>query len=436
MDAERQVLGAILYNENDCEVAFEQLIPEHFRDSFHRSIFKTMLKLREDGKEITLVSISARKDMEDWAMEIVAEVVTTGGINTHCNMLIDKYYLEVARKGGEWLAQEAQKEDATPRSILEVVEKLALKMADRVGQRGLEHISKVGSRVITELDEISQGKIAGVSTGFDSLDSNGFTFKNGKFNVIAGRPSMGKSALALDIAQQCNVNVALFSLEMTSEELYERLISTQTGVTNDDLRDGTAIRFNSGAIMKAVDTISGHKIWIDDGAYKTPLQIRSQGKRLKAKEGIGMIIIDYIQLMKLGGKIESRRQEIGEISKILTRTAKELGIPVVAVAQLNRDCEQRPDKRPLLSDLKESGELEQDAHQVWFIFREEVYDEGAEENKAEILVRKNRSGRIGKINLTFQKERTHFTDYIPPEPNPLDEPLPSVRRAQAEGGSD
>lgn len=424
MNIERQILGSILYNENECDFAFEHLTPEHFRDKFHRSIYEIMQKLRQDGKEITLISIGERPDVSDWAMEVSSEVVTTGGIRTHCDMLIDAYYLNVAKRGGEWLAEEAQKQGATPRSIFEVIEKLALKMSDRVGQRGLEHISKVGHRVLTELDEITQGKIPGVSTGFQSLDSNGFMFRNGTFNVIASRPSMGKSSLALDIAEQSNVNVAFFSLEMTAEELYERQISSRTGISNDDLRDAPLIKYNSSSIMTAVESINGHKIWIDDGAYKTPFQILNQGKRLKAQHGIGLIIIDYIQLMKLGGKIESRRQEVGEISKILKTTAKELDIPVVALAQLNRDCEQRPDKRPLLSDLKESGELEQDAHQVWFIFREEVYDESAEPNKAEILIRKNRSGRIGKVNLTFHKEKTHFTDYVPPPNDGFDDPIP------------
>lgn len=431
-EAERQVLGGILFDEAGCELAFEILRPEHFSDTFFKTVFEAMLKLREDGQEITIISLSSRKVFEEFAMECAVEIVTIGGLKTHINIIIDAYYLRLAGKGGDWLKEAVTKEGANVKDILIGVEQIALKLADRTNDKGLEHISKVGRRVVDDLEGRTQGKISGVSTGFDKLDENGFMFRNGTLNIIAGRPSMGKSALALDIARQCNKNVAFFSLEMASEELYERLISTETGVTNDDLMDGSAIKMNTGSIMNAIDLISGNRLWIDDGAYKTPYQILSQSKRLKAQHGIDMILIDYIQLLKLGGKVESRRQELGEISKILKRTAKELNIPVVALAQLNRDCEQRPDKRPLLSDLKESGEMEQDAHQVWFIFREEVYDESAEEGKAEVLVRKNRSGRIGKVNLTFQKERTHFKTYEPPPPDPFDEPkpLPSVRRAQ------
>ena len=266
--------------------------------------------------------------------------------------------------------------------------------------------------------------MTGVPTGFIDLDEKTAGFQRGDLIIIAGRPSMGKTAFALNIAQYAGIHgeppqpVAVFSLEMSKEQLVTRLLCCEARVDASRLRTGHLIDSDWDKLMRGASALHDSKIFIDDTPAITVLELRAKSRRLKAEEGIGLIVIDYLQLMRGGASIESRQQEISDISRSLKALAKELNVPVVALSQLNRSLENRPNKRPIMSDLRESGAIEQDADVIMFVYREAVYCDKCKnkeiqcdedhERDAEIIIGKQRNGPIGTVNLTFMGEFTKF----------------------------
>lgn len=421
MDVELEVLAAIMFDAEKCTYAFETIIPEHFVRKEHREIYQTMCDLYESGESVDLITLSSKSKHEDILMDIATISHTAAHIKSHTNILVDRWYLLEARKKLKEAQESLKEKDRSPATLRERCEEIAYFLSDRTVEKGLQHISDVGTSAMKNIEEIQQGKIFGVKTGFKDLDDMGFYLRYGSLTVVAARPAMGKSALALAIAKNANVNTAIFSLEMDNEEQYERFISMKTGLTNYHLKKPDVLTDYASDIIDAAGEINKQKIWLNDSPNITTSMIASQCRRLKAQHGLELVIIDYLGLAKTEQKFSKRHEEVGYISKSLKRMAKNLGVAVLPLAQLNRKLEDRTDKRPILSDLRESGDLEQDAHVVAVLYREEVYNEECDEpEKAEFIIRKNRSGPVGTVYLTFKKQQTKFVTYEKPTSHYID----------------
>lgn len=415
MNIERQVVGEILANSDECLIAFEELKEEHFQSDSFRKIFTQMASMNKVGEQIDIMTLTEKGLNSESLMVLASEIVSAAHIKSHVKILKDRYYLRTAVSQLTEALSRASKPGATTENLRTNIEETALFLSNNVKSKGLQHISVAMASSLKQLEQISQGDLPGVKTGFRDLDNNGFFFKDKTLTIIAARPAMGKSALAWAIARKCKKKVGFFSLEMAKEEQAERSISADTGISNDDMKNRHMMKENIPKILEASYNISKETIWINDDTKVTISTIHNQCKRMIAKEGLELLIVDYMGLVESMEKFAKRNLEVGAISKGLKYIANDLGIPVVALCQLNRDCEARNDKRPLLSDLRESGDMEQDAHMVIFIYRDEVYNEDTEEKGvAEIIVRKNRAGKTGIIKLNFDGPRTTFSNYDSP----------------------
>ncbi|MFC1584628.1 replicative DNA helicase [Fibrobacterota bacterium] len=408
VEKEKTILGSLLFDISRCTAVIEKLKPDHFYYQSHQLLYQAILELFQNEKEINIESVEfyLRKKGElnkvggpDSLLKLTEEIYTISGIDALCETVKENFlrrkYIVIAQE----IIETANNEQSDIQEIIATAEKGIFNLSDQNFAQGLESMAVVVNRVKTEIEAIEAGKKPGVLTGFKTIDKVTFGLRPKTMTVIASRPGMGKTALALNIAENSNVNVAFFSIEMGSEEICERLITSFSGITSKELRNGTGIRNNNSKFLDSVSKASKSKIWIDGSPRKTPSQVISQCRRLKQKTGLDLIIVDYLQFMEMENKVESKRQEVTDISRMLKRAAKELDVPVIALAQLNRVCETRPDKRPFLSDLKESGAIEQDANMVWFIYRDEVYRKNAEEGKTEIIIRKNRSGPTPPVRI-------------------------------------
>jgi replicative DNA helicase len=273
---------------------------------------------------------------------------------------------------------------------------------------------------IDRLDELqnSEGHITGLPTGYDDLDRMTAGLQGGDLVIVAGRPSMGKTSLAMNIAEHAAISagvpVAIFSMEMSAEQLSFRMISSLGRVNQSHLRTGNFSDEDWHRINAAVSLMSEANIFIDDTPALNPTEVRARSRRLSREHGLGLIVLDYLQLMQVPGTAENRATEISQISRSLKALAKELAVPIIALSQLNRSVEQRTDKRPVMSDLRESGAIEQDADLIAFIYREEVYNkETMRKGIADIIIAKQRNGPIGEVPLTFLGEYTKFENYVP-----------------------
>jgi len=288
------------------------------------------------------------------------------------------------------------------------------------GRGGFQDIKDLLTKTVETIDFLfqSEGNITGISTGFDKFDESTTGLHPGELIIVAGRPSMGKTTFAMNIAENAaigsKVPVAVFSMEMPGEQLAMRMISSLGRIDQHHIRTGQLTDEDWPRITSAVHMLSEANLFIDDTPAMSPNEVRARARRMKRKHGLGLVVVDYLQLMQVHGASENRATEISEISRGLKALAKELHVPVIALSQLNRSLEQRPDKRPIMSDLRESGAIEQDADLIVFIYRDEVYnDDSPDKGMAEIIIAKQRNGPIGKSVLTFLGKYTKFENYIP-----------------------
>jgi replicative DNA helicase len=303
--------------------------------------------------------------------------------------------------------------DDAERRVFEIAE------AGSRGRSGLVKVSNILSSVVDRIDHLyrNPNELRGVPSGYNALDQMTGGLQRGDLVIIAGRPSMGKTTLAVNIAENAalghKIASAIFSMEMSAEQLSFRMLSSIGRISQTRLRNGKLLDEDWPRVDSAVAMMSNAPIFIDDGGALTPTEVRSRARRLKREYGLGLIVVDYLQLMQVTGTVENRATEISEISRSLKALAKELEVPVIALSQLNRSVEQRNDKRPVMSDLRESGALEQDADLIVFIYREEVYDkETPRKGIADIIIAKQRNGPIGEFQLTFLGEFTKFENLI------------------------
>lgn len=409
---ERQVLGALM-QDSERAAAVLTLTPECFTDPTHREIWDESKKLLDSGESVTPFTLPEKH--QALAMELIGDVVTMEGIESHCRILRSKEAERFTRNTLITLDERMRNEEIDVKSTIETLEGCINRLYEAKEKKQLRHVSEGCAEFLHEQEAIIAGKVMGLKTGFQTLDENGWWLENGTVTVLAGRPGMGKSAFALELAIKANVNTAFFSLEMNEKSLISRLLSVFSGISARELWTPDVIRNRVNSIIEAAGRAAKTKIWIDDTGGKSPREAIAQCKRLRARHGLGFAIFDYAQKMRSGEKNWQKRDELDSISDQVLNMAKSMDIPVLLISQLNRECETREDKRPILRDLKESGSLEQDAHMVWMMYRDEVYNPKTTKwpGIAEVIVRKCRNNKLGAARLNFDAANVRFTDYLP-----------------------
>ena len=428
-EAERTVLGAILVDNQAFNSAAEILTRDDFYRDAHRRIFEGMATLAEKSEPIDLVTLKnelTRTQSLDGAGGVAYLAGLVEGVPRLENVLPWSRIIREASvlrnliHASARIAQEATDAQDSADSILDRAEQAIFAIAERKIRAGLVPVKDFIKTTFEQIEKLSQSKdaITGVPTGFIDLDRLTSGFQKGDLLILAARPAMGKTSFALNIArtaaQATAEPVAIFSLEMSKEQLVKRLIFAEARIESGLVTRGQLRDSDWAKLTTAWADLHKLPLFIDDASFLTPLELRAKCRRLKAEHGLGLVVVDYLQLMGSGGRVENRQQEISSISRSLKGLAKELEVPVLALSQLSRAPEARTDRRPQLSDLRESGAIEQDADVVMFIYRDSVY-KPTEENRgsAELIIAKQRNGPTDTVNLVFLREFTRFENRAP-----------------------
>lgn len=427
IEAEQAVIGAIFLEPSSLTMASELLIPEDFYRAAHQRIFNVMLKLNDKGEAVDLVTVTeelnAAKMLEDtggvtYLSELAASVPTAANIEYYAKIVEEKSILRRLIRTATDIAQDGYTREDEVESLLGEAEKNILEVSQRKNAGAFHNIKDVLVRTYDNIEVMHnrKGDITGIATGFAELDHMTAGFQRNDLIIVGARPSVGKTAFALNIAQNVAVktqeNVAIFSLEMGAEQLVMRMLCAEGNIDAQRLRTGSLTDDDWGKLTMAMGSLSNAGIFIDDTPGVRITEIRSKCRRLKQEHGLGMILIDYLQLILGSGRSgENRQQEVSEISRSLKALARELQVPVIALSQLSRGVEQRQDKRPMMSDIRESGSIEQDADIVAFLYRDDYYDKESEDkNIIEIIIAKQRNGPVGTVQLAFVKEYNKFVN--------------------------
>ncbi|MCS7233016.1 MAG: replicative DNA helicase [Synergistetes bacterium] len=428
IEAEQSVLGSILLDGDALARVIEILKPEDFYEPVHRVIYDVILELFDKGKAVDLITVSEalRKKGKlediggvDYLTELIHSVPTSVNADYYAHIVREKAILRGLIRAGTEIARLGYEEDRPTEELVDEAEQLIFEIMRRGEETGFKHIGGIVSPLIDEIERrYSEGReVTGVPTGFREFDKLTSGFQLSSLNIIAARPSMGKTAFAVNIAlfAACKerIPVAIFSLEMSKEQLAQRMLSSEARIDAQRIRTGFLSDKEWRKLAEVAARLSEAPIYVDDTPNISVAEIRARSRRLKAEVNLGLIIVDYLQLVQLKKKVESKQQEVSEVSRALKALARELNVPVVALSQLSRAVEQRQDRRPQLSDLRDSGAIEQDADLVAFIYREEVYKPDAEPGIAEIIVGKHRNGPVGTVKLRFFKEYTRFENLAP-----------------------
>lgn len=430
-EAEQAVLGAVLLQNSSLNKALEHLSPDDFYKGAHQKIFAAMIAMSESGEAIDLVTLREylmRKGTIDavggasYLSQLADVVPTAANIHHYIRIVKEKSISRRLINVATSIVREGFEEKRGVEELLEFAEKGIFEVTGQKIRQGFVNIGSIlkdSFEVIESLYE-KQELVTGVPTGFTDLDRKTSGLQSSDLIIVAGRPSMGKTSLCLNIAQHVTTKakrpVAFFSLEMSKEQLVLRMLCGEARVDAHRLRTGQLGKSDWPRLTTAAGVLSEAPFFIDDTPAISVLEMRAKSRRLVQEQGLALIVVDYLQLMRGSAGSERREQEISEISRSLKALAKELNVPVMALSQLNRSLESRTDKRPMLSDLRESGAIEQDADVILFVYRDEVYKE-TEENigKAELIVGKQRNGPTGTVDLHFEKKFTLFQNYSPRE---------------------
>jgi len=432
LEAEKSVLGAVLLDERHLHALLveEQLRPQHFYREQYGAVFEAMLQLYEGERKIDHLTVSEilrqnGKLDELGGAEAVDElagwVPAAGHAREYGRIVRENAQMRALLTTSYEIQASVLAREAPARDLVERAERSVLEVAHDDRQKKIRSIADLLDVEIDKLHRLSVARtpLTGTPSGFKDIDEKTGGFQPGNLVVLAARPSMGKSALVCNIAENAVLDgkaVALFSLEMSESELAQRFVASQAMIKGEDLRRGKVAEQRWPKILEACQRLSAAPLFIDDSSDTGVLEVRAKARRLHSKidGGLGLIIIDYLQLMRHEGRVESRVEQVSQISRSLKGLARELGVPVIALSQLSRAVEQRgkEDKKPILSDLRESGAIEQDADLVMFIYRDEYYDKDTErEGEADIIIAKHRNGPVGEVVLTFRKEYPKFMNY-------------------------
>ena len=435
LDAEKAVLGALLTNGSNSGAVVDTvtsiLKSEDFYRDAHRIIYDAILEIVHANKTADFITVGEELDRRKRLDAVgglayitsLANEAVSYNVEEHAKIISEKAQLRRLIDAGNKIVGMTYAGEDEPTAILNKAEQMVL---DVSGQTQSESsFAPIGEVVLSNLDKLNalqqhDGAITGVPTGFKDVDHVFNGLQKSDLILVAARPAMGKTAFTLNIAQNVTMlydkTVAFFSLEMGKEQLVGRILSSVAGVSSEKLRRANMDPADWEKVIAAADRMSKSKLFIDDTPGLTVQDMRSKLRRLKVEHGLDLVIVDYIQLMqgRNGGKgSENRQQEVSEISRNLKLIAREFNVPLIALSQLSRSVESRPDKRPVLSDLRESGSLEQDADIVIFLYRDKYYDENSEMgDKAEVLIRKHRNGAVGSVKLLFIGELTRFLDTV------------------------
>jgi replicative DNA helicase len=425
LDAERSVLGAILLRNDAINAAVEVLQPEDFYRDAHQLLLEHMIQLSERGAAIDLVTLAESLSRADalekvggpaYITRLVDGVPRTTNVEHYAQIVKEKATLRRLITEASKIASDAYDADRDASEILDEAERSIFSIADaRIGE-GFTPLSELVDTALDTVEKLQQFKslVTGVPTGFYDLDHKTSGMQASDLVIIAARPSMGKTSFVINMAQNAALEhgkvVGVFSLEMSKEQLFMRMLTAEARVDSQRLRQGMLLERDLPAIAQAAEKLSMAKIFIDDSASIGVLEMRAKARRLKAEHGLDMLVIDYVQLMQGRGRFENRQQELTSISRSLKGLAKELHVPVLILSQLSRAPDARADHRPQLSDLRESGALEQDADVVMFIYREDRYKgpEDQDTGEAEIIIAKQRNGPVGTVKLAFISDYTRF----------------------------
>jgi len=427
IEAEQAVLGAIFLDASALTLASEILIPEDFYRAAHQKIFHAMLKVADKGEPVDLVTVTAEladaKALEEiggvsYLSELADAVPTAANVEYYARIVEEKSVLRRLIRTATSIAQDSYTREDEVDVLLNEAEKKIMEISQRKHSGAFQNIKDVLVQAYDNIEMLHnrKGEITGIPTGFTELDRMTAGFQRSDLIIVAARPSVGKTAFALNIAQnvatKTNENVAIFSLEMSAQQLVMRMLCAEGNINAQNLRTGKLTPEDWGKLTMAMGSLSNAGIYIDDTPSIRVSEIRAKCRRLKQESGLGMVLIDYLQLIQGSGRNrENRQQEVSEISRSLKALARELEVPVIALSQLSRSVEQRQDKRPMMSDIRESGSIEQDADIVAFLYRDDYYDKDSEnKNIIEIIIAKQRNGPVGTVQLAFIKEYNKFVN--------------------------
>ncbi len=430
VEAEQSVLGAMLQDANAVLQSAEALVPDDFYQPQHKEIFDAMLKLHREQSPVDFITVDSelcrRGTIEgvggtEYLLRLIQYVPTTANVKAYISLVSEKSTLRKLIRASQEISQECYSQQNPLSETLGHAEKAIFDIVmNRASGDSLVHVKDVLYRTYAEIEMLDKlkGRIAGVPTGFTALDSMLTGFHGGELIILGARPSMGKTSLAMNMAGYAALyagkSVAVFSLEMPREQIALRLLCSDAKVNMQRVRSGTLTGDDWMRLAKSIGPMSNSKIYIDDTAGITPTQLRSRCRRLMMDKGLALIVVDYLGLMHADSKVESRQLEVSEISRSLKAIALELKVPLLACAQLSRANANRDNKRPALTDLRDSGSIEQDADVVMFIHREGYYDPECEEkNVGEILVNKQRNGPLGTVKVAWLSEYTTYANLAP-----------------------
>ena len=427
LEAERSVLGSMLIDPEAVEIAAEIIKEEDFYARQNGILFQTMLEMQRKGTAIDPVTLQTRlreKNLppelyaDEMIRELIAMVPSSANIKSYANIVAEKSLLRSMIRANEEIAGNCYAETEEMETLLDKAERRIFEISQRRTASNFVPIDQIVMNAMNKIEQASRikGSVTGLSTGFTDLDNRTAGLQPADFILIAARPSMGKTALVLNIAEYLTMReekcIAIFSLEMSKEQLVNRMFAMQSHVDAQKIRIGDLTETEWAEVIESAEKIGESRLIIDDTPAISVPELRSKCRKYKLEFGLEMIIIDYLQLMSGSGRRgDSRQQEISDISRSLKALARELNVPVVALSQLSRAVESRPNHRPMLSDLRESGAIEQDADLVMFIYRDDYYNEDSEKKGiAEIIIAKQRNGPIGTVELSWQPQLTKFAN--------------------------
>ncbi|EEW36818.1 replicative DNA helicase [Granulicatella adiacens ATCC 49175] len=440
LEAEEAVLGSILLEQDSIISVMEFLVPDDFYRVAHQLIFAAMIELNQNSEAIDPITVSEKLRQknqidnvggEAGIIELLDKVPTAANVEFYTQIVLEKSTRRKLIKTSTNIVKNAYQEDETIANVLDTAERDILSVSEGRNKAGFIPIRDVLHDAYESLEERSKnnGEVTGIATGYIGLDRMTSGLHADELIILAARPSVGKTAFVLNIAKNVAVNlnetVAIFSLEMGAESLVERIICSHASINAGHLKTGKLTDEEYTQYFVATGVLAEAPIYIDDTPGIRVSEIRAKCRRLKQeRNNLGLVVIDYLQLIEGNGK-ESRQQEVSEISRNLKKLAKELKVPVIALSQLSRGVEQRQDKRPIMSDIRESGSIEQDADIVAFLYRDDYYRQEPDENghvpevepnsTIEVIIEKNRSGPRGTVELNFMKEFNKFTNLVPDE---------------------
>ncbi len=432
IEAEQAVLGGLMLDNGAWDQIADRIDEDDFYLYDHRIIFRAVSELADKNQPFDVVTLSdrleQRKELSDSSVlaylgTLAKDTPSAANITAYADIVRERSVLRQLITVGTTIIESGFNPDGRDsKALLDEAEQKVFRIADQGAHKkqGFRSIKTLLKTTVEHIDMLFEkdDPITGIPTGFSDFDEMTSGLQAGDLVIIAGRPSMGKTSFAMNMAQYCAVkqqaSVAVFSMEMPGEQISMRMLSSLGRIDQHRLRTGKLLEEDWPRLSSAVSMLTDVPLFVDDSAALTPTELRARARRLKREHDLKLIVVDYLQLMQVSGNSENRATEISEISRALKALAKELSVPVIALSQLNRSLEQRPNKRPVMSDLRESGAIEQDADLIVFIYRDEVYnEESPDKGTAEIIIAKQRNGPIGTVRLTFLGQYTSFENFIP-----------------------